>query len=209
MTARLTLHPAGPRAVLVEFDTDQQVRDYYFEACRRRDNADLPAGIELVPAARTILFDGIEDRNQFAQDVRSWHPQRQEAASHREIEVPVVYDGPDLAVVAEIWQRSIREVIETHSGMVHVVAFLGFAPGFAYIAGLPEPLRVPRRARPRPRVPVGSVAMADQFTGIYPRDSPGGWQLIGRTSVPMWDEAAEPAAYLLPGDHVQFVPVPG
>jgi KipI family sensor histidine kinase inhibitor len=104
---------------------------------------------------------------------------------------------------------SQREVVACHTGIEHEVAFIGFAPGFAYIAGLPERLRLPRRPESRTRVPAGSVALADRFTGVYPRVSPGGWQLIGRTEVPMWDPAAEPASFLLPGDRVRFTRVAG
>jgi KipI family sensor histidine kinase inhibitor len=205
--ARFTLRPAGPRALLVEFDDLQRVRDYYAEAQRRRVEGTLAAGIEIVPAARTILFDELDDWAEMARDLRSWQPGRAFIAQPRELEIPTVYDGPDLPDVAVMWGVSTDEVIERHVAMRHEVAFVGFAPGFAYIAGLPEELRVPRRARPRTRVPAGSVALADEFTGVYPRESPGGWQLVGRTTVPMWDPAAEPASFLMPGDRVRFVPV--
>jgi len=207
MSSPFTLRPAGPRALLVEFGTLQQVRDYYAEAQRRRAAGILPSGIELVPAAFTLLFDELDDLPAMARELQAWRPAPAGGGEPRERHVPTVYDGPDLADVAVIWGVSTAEVVQRHAAMTHEVAFVGFAPGFAYIAGLPDQLRVPRRSRPRTRVPAGSVAVADQFTGIYPRDSPGGWQLIGRTTVPMWDPATEPAAYLLPGDRVRFVPV--
>ncbi len=198
---------AGPSALLVELADLQQVHDYYAEAQRRRQTGQLPSQVELVPAARTLLIDGVEDPARLARDVRTWRPGPATAAESRERDVPTRYNGPDLAEVAELWGLTVAEAIDAHASIRHEVAFVGFSPGFAYINGLPAELRVPRRSAPRTRVPTGSVALADQFTGIYPRESPGGWQLIGHTVVPMWDPSAEPAAYLLPGDRVRFVPI--
>jgi KipI family sensor histidine kinase inhibitor len=208
MTQPFILRPAGPTALLVEFETAQLVRDYYGEACRRRDAGSLSASMEFVPGARTILFDGVEEPVALARGLRGWRPAPDSATATRKVDVPTHYDGPDLAVVAEVWSMRIAEVVELHAGLPHVVAFHGFAPGFAYLSGIPEHLSVPRRPSPRAQVPRGSVALAGLFTGVYPRASPGGWQLIGRTEVPLWDETAQPAAYLLPGDHVRFVPLP-
>jgi KipI family sensor histidine kinase inhibitor len=207
MSSDFTLRPAGPRALLVEFEDLQQVRDYYAEARRRQADGALSPGIEVVPAARTILFDELDDSSALAHQLRSWRPASAAITQPRELDIPTIYDGPDLADVAELWGVTTTEVVRRHVAMVHEVAFVGFAPGFAYIAGLPDELRVPRRARPRTRVPAGSVALADQFTGVYPRESPGGWQLVGRTTVPMWDPSAERAAYLMPGDRVRFIHV--
>jgi KipI family sensor histidine kinase inhibitor len=206
---RLIVRPAGPHAILVEFGTAQDVHAYYLEALRRRQVGELETGLDIVPGARTILFDGLANGQRFADDLLGWQPRHDQDQLGREIEIPTVYDGPDLADVAGIWQLSTKQAVEAHVAMTHVVAFHGFVPGFAYIEGIPEQLKVGRRARPRVRVPVGSVAVADQFTGVYPRASPGGWQLIGRTNLRLWDEHADPAAYLLPGDRVRFVPVTG
>jgi KipI family sensor histidine kinase inhibitor len=208
MTQPFILRTAGPRALLVEFETAQQVRDYYREACRQRATGSLSAEMEFVPGARTILFDGVDQPVALARALRAWRPEADSARPTRKVEVPTHYKGPDLGDVAEIWNMRIADVIELHAGLVHVVAFHGFAPGFAYLSGIPEQLTVPRRSSPRPQVPAGSVALAGFFTGVYPRVSPGGWQLIGRTDVPLWDESAQPAAYLLPGDRVRFVPLP-
>jgi KipI family sensor histidine kinase inhibitor len=207
LSARFTLRPAGPRALLIEFESLQQVRDYYAEAQLRRADGRLPSSVELVPAARTLLVDEVDDCATLARELSSWRPQGTDGAPAREVELPAVYDGPDLPDVAEFWGISPAEVIERHIALPHEVAFLGFAPGFAYLAGIPPELSVPRRPQPRTRVPIGSIALGAQFTGVYPRESPGGWQLIGRTAVPMWDPSAEPAAFLLPGDRVRFVPV--
>ena len=207
MSQRLTLYSAGPHALLVEFEDIHQVRNYYAEAQRRLSEHRLPAGIELVPAASTLLFDGIDDLTALARDLRTWRPLPVSVQESRQLTLPTIYDGPDLPEVAALWDMSVSEVILMHTGLVHEVAFIGFAPGFAYISGIPATLRVPRRSRPRPRVAAGSVALADQFTGVYPRESPGGWQLIGRTTVPMWNPNSEPASYFMPGDQVRFVPI--
>lgn len=214
--AEITVRTAGQHAVLVEFghehETVGRITDYYAEAVRRRESGELPAALEIVPAARTILFDGFAgppDQEGFAREIRRWRPRPHDRGPIREREIPTRYDGPDLPDVARAWGLTVAEVIAQHAELPHVVSFLGFAPGFAYIEGIPEDLAVKRRAEPRTRVPAGSVAIADRYTGVYPRASPGGWQLIGRTDVTIWDVSREPAAYLLPGDRVRFVPVSG
>src|SRR5579875_3540977 len=113
--------------------------------------------------------------------------------------------GPHLAEVAAVWGVPPGEVAAIHSAIVHEVAFCGFGPGFAYLSGIGEQRAVPRRASPRTRVPAGSVALAGCYTGIYPWPSPGGWQLIGRTELAVWDPAREPPALLRPGCRVRFV----
>ena len=118
----------------------------------------------------------------------------------------MTYDGPDLGSVAEHCGLSVDEVVERHERTEFVVAFCGFAPGFAYLSGLPDELHVPRLAEPRSRVPAGSVGLAGGFTGIYPRASPGGWQLIARTEETLWDPDREPPALLVPGTVVQVPP---
>jgi len=123
----------------------------------------------------------------------------------RLVEIPVAYDGPDLAEVAEATGLDADEVIERHRGRDYRVSLLGFVPGFAYLTELDPRLVLPRRSAPRPRVPAGSVAIAGGQTGIYPAATPGGWHLIGRTSTRMFDPAREPAALLSVGDHVRFV----
>jgi KipI family sensor histidine kinase inhibitor len=195
--------------LLVEYGSLQEVRDNYAEARRRQAAGRLPSTIELVPGARTILFDELDNPAALALDLPTWRPAPASTVDTREIEIPTVYNGADLADVAELWGVSPAAVIERHTGLSHEVAFIGFAPGFAYLAGLPEPWSVPRRAQPRPRVPAGSVALAGQFTGVYPRESPGGWQLIGRTNLPLWDPTATRPALLLPGDRVRFIAIPG
>jgi KipI family sensor histidine kinase inhibitor len=120
------------------------------------------------------------------------------------VSISVTYDGADLALVAELVRLSIDEVVARHTAAAYTVGFIGFAPGFAYLVGGDERLHVPRRDEPRTRVPAGSVAVAGPYSGVYPREGPGGWQLIGRTTfVPFDPDRASPAA-LAPGDNVRF-----
>ena len=201
---------AGPCALLVELADLAAVRRYYADAQRRRRGGLLPTTVlDIVPAARTLLFDGLDDPTALARDLPHWHPVTPDASTARHVEVPTIYDGADLLEVARLWDMTREELISTHSSGTHEVAFLGFAPGFAYISGLPPQHPVSRRAKPRTQVPAGSVALAGEFTGIYPRRSPGGWQLIGRTAEVMWDAAREPPVLLTPGRRIQFVKVSG
>jgi KipI family sensor histidine kinase inhibitor len=125
-----------------------------------------------------------------------------ESAPGRLVEVPVRYDGADLGEVASL--TGVDDVVELHTGVEYTVGFVGFAPGFAYLLGGDERLSVPRLDTPRERVPAGSVALAGPYSGIYPRESPGGWRLIGRTDVVLFDAARDRPALLEPGDRVRF-----
>ena len=125
--------------------------------------------------------------------------------SGREVEVPTHYDGPDLLETAERSKLSVAELVALHSGRVYRAFFLGFLPGFAYCGVLDPRIVAPRLVRPRERVPAGSVAIADGQTSIYPFDSPGGWRLIGRTGVRIFDSTRERPALIRPGDRVRFV----
>ncbi|SDZ04822.1 5-oxoprolinase subunit B family protein [Herbiconiux ginsengi] len=121
------------------------------------------------------------------------------------VELPLRYDGPDLAVVAELTGASVDEVIGAHLEQVWTAAFIGFAPGFAYLAGEDDRLTVPRRVTPRAAVPAGSVALAAGYCGVYPRESPGGWHVIGHTAAVLWDAQRADPALLAPGTRVRFV----
>src|SRR6266508_2649229 len=136
-------------------------------------------------------------------DVEGWRVEldRRRAAG----ELPTTYDGADLALVAEHWGVSPAEVVRRHTATEFRVAFCGFAPGFGYLTGLPEELAVPRLDTPRARVPAGSVGLAGRYCGVYPSPSPGGWLLIGRTSVRLFDVDEDPPALLAPGTRVRFV----
>jgi KipI family sensor histidine kinase inhibitor len=197
---------AGARAILVELDDLTQVQALHAALVERREAGDLPAVVEIVPAARTILLDGVADPAAIvaAVDACPLTPVASSAPAEV-VEIPVVYDGEDLPWVAEQWGTSVAEAVELHCGAVLRAAFCGFAPGFAYLVGLPERCHLPRRPRPRPEVPAGAVAVAGEFTGVYPRPSPGGWHVIGRTTRAMWDPSRARPALVVPGAGVRFL----
>ncbi|MEU9197140.1 5-oxoprolinase subunit PxpB [Streptomyces hundungensis] len=200
--------PDGDHALLVELDSGEAAGALHAELVRRRAAGTLPPVREIVPAARTVLLDGVDDPPALAAQLTTWDIPPLESGAEETVEIPVRYDGPDLADVAARWRVSEREAVRIHSSAEFRVAFCGFAPGFAYLTGLGERYAVPRRATPRTAVPGGSVALAGEYTGVYPRSSPGGWQLIGSTDAPLWDPHREPAALLTPGTRVRFVPRP-
>ncbi|WP_395695248.1 allophanate hydrolase subunit 1 [Nocardioides sp.] len=163
------------------------------------------AATEVVPAAETVLFDGVADASALAAVLSQWRPA--DAPTPGElVELPVLYDGPDLGFVAAAWGTDEAGVVERHAAIEFVAEFCGFAPGFSYLAGLPDALAVPRLETPRPRVPAGSVAVAGTWCGVYPTASPGGWRLLGRTDARLWDQHRDPPALLPPGTRVRFVP---
>ncbi|ORT55111.1 5-oxoprolinase subunit PxpB [Streptomyces sp. CB03238] len=196
----------GERALLVELDSGEETEAFHAELLRRRAAGALPAVTEIVPAARTVLLDGVEEPGRLAAVVAGWEVEPLHARVDPAVEIPVRYDGPDLPDVAALWGVTPEEVARIHSAAEFRVAFCGFAPGFGYLTGLPAAYEVPRRATPRTAVPAGSVAMAGPYTGVYPRASPGGWRLIGTTDAVLWDPARDPAALLSPGTRVRFVP---
>jgi len=198
--------PVGDSALLVEVSSGDEAQALHAELLRRRAEGLLTVR-EIVPAARTVLLDGLDDPVRLASELTASEvpaaPRREQAV----VDIPVRYDGPDLADVAAHWGVDEREVARIHASTEFSVAFCGFAPGFGYLTGLPPLYDVPRRVTPRTAVPAGSVALAGPYTGVYPRSSPGGWQLIGRTDTVLWDHARVPAALLSPGTRVRFVPV--
>ncbi|MGP3953093.1 5-oxoprolinase subunit PxpB [Streptomyces sp. 7N604] len=198
--------PVGDDGLLVELGSGEAVEALHAEVLRRAEAGELPAVREIVPAARTLLLAGLRDPRWFAQELGGWQVPPLAAGSRDAVEIPVRYDGPDLADVAELWGVTPQDVVRIHSGTLFRVAFCGFAPGFGYLTGLPERYHVPRRATPRTSVPSGSVALAGPYTGVYPRSSPGGWQLIGTTDAVLWDTSRQPAALLAPGTRVRFRP---
>ncbi|MFG3296940.1 allophanate hydrolase subunit 1 [Streptomyces sp. NPDC048179] len=202
MTTRLV----GDDALLVEVGTGADARSLHAELLRRRAEGSLTVR-EIVPAARTVLLDGLDDPARRAAELAAAAIPPTPPRARAVIELPVRYDGPDLAEVAAHWGVPEREVARIHAGADFTVAFCGFAPGFSYLTGLPAHYDVPRRATPRTAVPAGAVALAGPYTGVYPRSSPGGWQLIGTTEAVLWDHTRVPAALLAPGTRVRFVPV--
>jgi allophanate hydrolase subunit 1 len=199
--------PAGPGALLVEVDGLAQARALNAEVGRRRAAGWAPSLLDVVPAACTLLLDGIGDPTAVERDIRSWTIPPVPAGTGPVTEIRCRYDGPDLAAVADQWGVPVTEAVRIHSSIEHEVAFCGFAPGFPYLTGIGASREVPRRDSPRTSIPAGSVALGGEYTGIYPRTSPGGWQVIGHTDAVMWDAARDPAALLTAGDRVRFIAI--
>lgn len=190
--------------MLVEVDDTETVLALQAEVLRRRSNAWAPGLRDLVPAARTLLLDGV-DPAAVANEIPTWELSPLPPVDGPVTEIGCHYDGPDIAEVARQWRVDVADVVRVHTSAVHTVAFCGFAPGFAYMTGIGDGRSVARRASPRTAVPAGSVALAGVYTGIYPQRSPGGWQLIGRTDAKPWDPSRDPPALLTPGRRVRFV----
>ncbi len=198
--------PYGDRAVLVECDDQHPGR--LAEALRRHELWDGAAPIEVVPGARTVLLTFSEPVA--SSDLTAVIERASDGArglldgASTIVEIEVDYDGEDLDALAEETGRGVDEIIESHTSAIHIVDFCGFAPGFAYMSGLPDWLHVPRLATPRTRVPAGSVAIAAGWSAVYPGESPGGWRLIGRTDAVVFVADGEPPALLPPGTTVRF-----
>lgn len=205
MSERIVLRIAGDAAVLIETPTAEQ-RERLDEALL----ADPPAGlVEQVPGLRTLLlaFTSPAFLNDALPRLRALDVRNLPAAHphpDHHVELLVRYDGPDLADVAQHLGLEVDEVIDRHTGQTWRVAFTGFTPGFGYLTSATNGMAVPRLPTPRTRVPAGSVALADGFTGVYPRSSPGGWRLIGTTDARLWDTERTPPALLAPGTTVTF-----
>lgn len=197
--------PMGPRALLVDVGSVEDVRRLYAEVQRRRANGELVDLVDVVPAARTVLLQFAANVGSLADEVVTWELPTTPPRTGKRVTVPVRYDGPDLPEVAQLAGLSVDEVVALHSSADLTVAFCGFSPGFGYLTGLPDILRVPRRPEPRSAVPARAVGIAGEFTGVYPRPSPGGWQLIGTALTEMWDDQRDPPALVEPGDRVRFV----
>ena len=195
--------PNGDSALLLEFESLDEVLAFY------RGAGDRPSGVtDLVPGARTLLA-AVDPRVLPLTELRTWldgiSPISGSETPVEPLKIPTRYDGEDLPEVAEILGMTTDEVIELHSTSIWTVAFGGFAPGFGYLVTDNARLVVPRRASPRTLVPAGAVGLAGEFSGVYPRASPGGWQLIGSTDARLFDPDRDPPALLTPGTTVRFV----
>jgi KipI family sensor histidine kinase inhibitor len=198
--------PFGDAALLVEVDDLAQV--LALAAAVRADRP--PSVVDVVPAARTVLLvsepgSSLGALARWVTTLSSTTLSDTSAPPESDpVEIAVVYDGPDLAEVARLTGLDEDGVVAAHTGTPWRIAFGGFAPGFAYLTGGDPRLAVPRRDEPRTTVPAGSVGLAGEYSGVYPRASPGGWQLIGRTDAPLWDPERDPPALLVPGGTVRF-----
>jgi KipI family sensor histidine kinase inhibitor len=212
MSLKVRLLPCGERAVLAEIDdTGAPLAGVLALAAAVRSRRGTPGWpvVDVVPAARTVLVTVTRPAH-LATVVRGLYELADTVTAEdlpsptRTVTIEVVYDGPDLAEVARLTGLSPAEVVDAHTGTPWQVAFGGFAPVFAYLVGGDPRLEVPRRGEPRTRVPAGAVGLAGTFSGIYPRPSPGGWQLLGHTTAVLWDPSADPPALLSPGTAVRF-----
>ncbi|TDD38211.1 allophanate hydrolase subunit 1 [Actinomadura sp. KC06] len=200
-------HPVGDRAVLLDLDGPESVRRVHADLVRHP----VEGIVDVVPGARTVLLIAEQGRSRAlgiaVQRARKPMDTTATQLTERTVRLPVRYDGADLAEVAARCGMSIEEVIARHSRRTYATAFLGLVPGFAYLTGLDPALHLPRRESPRTCVPAGSLAMASEYTGVYPCSSPGGWHLLGTTDSALWDVEQHPPALLTPGTTVQFDPI--
>ena len=202
----MRLLPSGSTALLAELDGLDEVLALYAALVE-----DPPEGVvDIVPAGRTVLVvvdPARADLARVERAIRSARPRYGRAATGDLVEIPVHYDGEDLADVGSLLGCDPTEVVRRHTAEEWTVAFCGFAPGFGYLTGANYQWDIPRRSSPRTSVPQGSVALAGEFTGIYPRASPGGWRLIGHTDLAVFDLQRDPPALLRPGIRVRFLDI--
>lgn len=204
MSDALYAWPAGERGFLVDVpDADPALVADGLRAVAARVGVAL---VDVVPGLCTVLVTLAEPLapQAFRELLDRVDLLPADAVHSGAVTIDVRYDGPDLPEVAQLAGLSVQQVVDLHTGSDFHAAFSGFAPGFVYLTGVPQALTVPRRAEPRAVVPGGSVALADRFTAVYPRRSPGGWRLIGSTSAVLWDAAQDPPALIRPGTTVRF-----
>jgi KipI family sensor histidine kinase inhibitor len=196
----MRLLPCGSGAVLAEYDTLAEVMAV--DSALRL--SDLSGIDDVIPAARTVLvaYHNVDRAALERLLIPAPGAPRPQGPI---VEIPVVYDGIDLDEVASATGLSTDDVIGTHSSVIYSAAFMGFTPGWAYLVGLTPQLHLPRRSTPRTSITAGSVAIANEFTGVYPTVSPGGWHLLGHTSERMFDDARDKPALVMAGDRVRYV----
>ncbi len=197
-----SIRPAGTRALLVELGSLADVVALHAQL----QSSPLPGQIDALAAAGTVLvrFAGRRETVAAVALLENLDFNHAELPDARTVTIDAVYDGEDLAEVARLTGLSEEAVVRAHTGTPWTAGFGGFAPGFAYLVGGDPALNVPRRSTPRKAVPAGSVALAGDYSAVYPRTSPGGWQLIGRTNAPLWDLSRQSPALIRPGDSVIF-----
>ncbi len=208
--------PSGDTALVVEFGDriDRRVSALVLTLAERLEAAAIPGVVEVVPTFRSLmvhyeplLLPHAQLREHLAPLIEGIAATERDGRHWR---LPACYDesvGPDLTDVADRTGLSVRQVIERHSAMTFHVYMMGFLPGFPYLGDLPPELELPRRKSPRIKVPAGSIAIAMTMTSIYSLESPGGWNLIGRTPVPLWHLQRDPPVLLAAGDKVTFKPI--
>ncbi|GAA1585034.1 5-oxoprolinase subunit B family protein [Actinoplanes couchii] len=199
----MKIRRVGASGLLIECPDADRVEDWRAELWRRRETGELRV-TEIVPGALTVLLDGVAPGTEAL--LTAWEPAPGERRTGGPVvKIPTVFDGADLDSVAALWRVTPDETVRRLTETRLTVAFSGFAPGFAYLRGFPDDWAVPRLDAPRPRVPVGSVALAGGWAGIYPTASPGGWRLVGTTDQTLFDVRREQPALLTPGTRVRLV----
>lgn len=213
-----TISPVGDRAISIDFGQviDPTINRHIRQTIERIKELQLDGIIELVPTYCALLVEYDAMLYSYSEICNIIEPTLEEGMTNTTnelvtvVEVPTVYGGefgPDLRFVASHNHLSEDEVISIHSGTDYLVYMLGFIPGFTYLGGMDPSIATPRLSSPRTLIPAGSVGIAGEQTGTYPSDSPGGWQIIGRTSVTMYDMSKAQAALLKAGDYVRYVPI--
>jgi len=217
----LNIEPLGDQALILRFsevfsiEINQQVHD----VAKLIKESSLSGLLEVVPAYTTLTvfynplaFDvsPYDEVLSLIKNLLSQNLLASEKSPSQVVELPVCYEGvmaPDIEEVAQRLMLSVEEVISLHSSSLYQVCFLGFAPGFPFLSGLPEAWNIPRKETPRQVVAAGSVGLAGKQTGVYPLETPGGWQIIGRCPIPLWRPNESPPVIFQPGDSVRFKPV--
>ena len=213
-----TISPVGDRAISIDFGQviDPIINRHIRQTIERIKELQLEGIIELVPTYCALLVEYDAMLYSYSEICKIIEPTLEEGMTNTTnelvtvVEVPTVYGGefgPDLSFVASHNHLSEDEVISIHSGTDYLVYMLGFIPGFTYLGGMDSRIATPRLSSPRTVIPAGSVGIAGEQTGTYPSDSPGGWQIIGRTPVTMYDRSKAQAALLKAGDYVRYVPI--
>jgi inhibitor of KinA len=213
----MKMYPFGDAALVIEFgkETSPEIRQRIRAVMAQLQTLPFKGFIEAIPALTklTVLYDLQQTTYPEAEMHVSKLLNMSSAAkpcAGRTVEIPVCYAeafAPDLKALAAYLKLSVQEVIDLHSRPLYEVAMIGFVPAFPYLVGLPEQLYAPRHTSPRLAVPAGAVGVAGKQTGIYPLETPGGWQLIGRTPIQLFRPDAEPLTVLQSGDIVKFYPI--
>ncbi|EFI41777.1 MULTISPECIES: 5-oxoprolinase subunit PxpB [Peptoniphilus] len=208
---------AGDRALIMEFGNEisKDINSRIRMTIEKIEKSNIEGIVELVPTYRSITVSYnplIIKYDELVEKLREFekHKEESDGDTIRLIEIPTVYGGeygPDLKFVSEHSGLNEEEVVEIHTGTDYLVYMMGFAPGFTYLGGMDERIATPRLKSPRLKIPGGSVGIAGAQTGMYPSDSPGGWQLIGRTPLKLYDEANDPPVFINAGDYIRYVKI--
>ncbi|MCD7032766.1 5-oxoprolinase subunit PxpB [Metabacillus sp. GX 13764] len=216
------LSPLGDQAILIEFgkEMNDRIRKRILGAAEQLEKHPFPWMVEYIPSftAIAIVYNptcfkaGVSPYKEAEKQIRQMMLLTAPLAEDefRTVSIPVCYGGeygPDLDYVAEYCGKTPDEVISLHSGGEYIVHMIGFAPGFPYLGGMPESIACPRKDSPSGKIPAGSVGIAGGQTGVYPIETPGGWQIIGQTPVPLFEAEHEPPSLLKAGDRISFYPI--